>query len=135
MNEAVRFKSCARRARNAFRIEAEFQVFFFALLSFGEGVLIAAVWHDDRGLANSTLLFCRLALFNGGERGGFRRIGVAAHTFIVPAMEEFDIDIELIEYSRDGLIDDVIQRLGAMVEGRHGRKNNRAHARERGHRF
>ena len=108
---------------------------FFAFLGFGEGFDHPAAWHVSAATAKSPLLFRFLAFFGRGNRRGLGCVGMAAHAFIVPTMEELHIDVELIENPRDGLIDDVIQSLGAMIERRHRRENNRAHARERGHRF
>jgi hypothetical protein len=81
---------------------------FFAFLGFGEGFDHPAAWHVSAATAKSPLLFRFLAFFGGGNRRGLGCVGMAAHAFIVPAMEELHIDVELIENPCDGLIDDVI---------------------------
>jgi hypothetical protein len=78
----------------------------------------------------STLLLSFLALFGGGERCGFPRIGMAAHPFVVPAVEQFYVDIELIQYTGRGLIDHFIQGFGSMVKSWHRREHHSAYARE-----
>ena len=104
-------------------------MFFFSALSFGEGGFDLAASHGGRA-TGLPLFFCGVTLFDRGKRGCLRRIRVTAHAFIIPAMKEFHVDIELIKNPRHSLIDNVVQRLGPMIKSRHGRKNHGAHSRQ-----
>src|SRR5438128_1798052 len=83
----------------------------------------------------SPLLFGDPAPFGGRQGSRLSRVGVATHSFLIPAVEQAHIDVELIKDTGDGLIDDIIQSLRTMIEGGNRRKNHCAHARERNHCF
>ena len=51
---------------------------------------------------------------------------MTTHPFIVPAMEQTNIDIELIQDSRGGLIDHFVQSFRTMIERRYRRHNHRS---------
>src|SRR5262245_38270714 len=51
----------------------------------------------------------------------------------VPALLERRRDAELVEYAPDDVIDDVVDRLRMIVEGRHRRQHGDTHARELEH--
>ena len=86
MDEAIAIQPGAETAGNARRVKAEFEMFFLRCW-----VLVSAFLTLRRGMSwqrtGLALLFSLLALFGGGERGGFSRIRVAAHPFVVPAVE------------------------------------------------
>ena len=76
MNKTVGFESRARRARNALRVETEFEVFFFALLGLSEGFILTLRLRHDRGAPDRLpLLFGGLAIFDRRDSGGFAASG------------------------------------------------------------
>src|SRR5215469_7497399 len=51
----------------------------------------------------------------------------------IPALRETEMDIELIQDPHHDVVDDFIDGLGVVVEGRHRRKDHDAHARQLEH--
>src|SRR4029077_2498260 len=105
VEKAVAVKPRSRRVRNAIGIEAEFEMLFFTLLGFRQSFLDPA-WHGLAGGFCSPLFFGDPPfLRSSGEVGRLSRVRMTTHPFIVPAMKQTYIDIELIQDSRGGLID------------------------------
>src|SRR5262249_31937289 len=135
VNKSIELETRARRARHRFRVKTELKMLLFAALSFGQSGFDLAARHSGAPVAGLPLFFCGLALFDRSKRGRLRRIRVAAHPLVVPTMEEFHVDIKLIENSRHRLIDNVIQCLRPMIKSRYRWKDYRAHSRQRRHCF
>ncbi len=75
----------------------------------------------------------RPAFRRGGRgRGHGRDLGRGVHV-AVPALGEGGGNVELVEHARDDVIDDVVDGLRMVVEGRHRRHDRHAHARELEH--
>src|SRR6185436_20702270 len=99
VEKAIALQTCARWARDRFRIETQLKMFFFSALSFGEGGFDLAASHGGRA-TGLPLFFGRAALFDRGKGSRLRGIRVAAHPFIIPTVKELHVDIELIENPR-----------------------------------
>ena len=87
MDEAITIQPGAETAGNVCRVQAEFEMFFFALLGLGKRFLDPAAWHELAEGRLSTLLLNLLALFGGGEWRGLSRVRMAAHPLVVPTVE------------------------------------------------
>ena len=51
----------------------------------------------------------------------------------VPALGERRLDAELVEHAEHDVVDDIVDRLRMIVEGRHRRQHHHAHAGELEH--
>src|SRR5688572_16060652 len=60
---------------------------------------------------------------------------MAAHPLVAPALEQVDVDAELIEDAGYRLVDNVVQGLGPVVKGWNGGKDDSAHSGQRDHTF
>src|SRR5262245_40318287 len=135
MDEAIAIQPGAETAGNACGIKAEFEMFLFALLGLSKCFLDPAAWHELAEGDGLTLLFDLLAFFGCGQRGGLSRIRVAAHAFVIPAVEQFYIDIELIQNPCNRLVDNLIQGFRSMIKSGYRRKDHRTRACQCHHRF